>query len=285
MGPCRSRSSPSCTTSSARSPRPPRCGRARTGRWCRASDGAAGVVGLLHGDVRLLCGIEVAVDDDPGVPVAHRRGEDGGVVFTSLLRGLDAAHADTSDPRVRLDRLRSVVPGRLVEELTLSSTLDVAVDVRVTVRLTPDATPMELVRVGGRRVAVCARARRRRVDGGRDRRDRVRPGRDLDRGGRPADPDLGRDAAGAVARRRGLDGGRRRPRARRRGPAVGPGRRRGAAAGRARPAPRTVAGTFRGGPRRTHARAARPPGRRLLRRGRALVLHPLRPRQPVGGRG
>src|SRR3954451_4394586 len=33
------------------------------------ADDVAGVVGLLHGDVRLLSGIEIAVDDDPGVPV------------------------------------------------------------------------------------------------------------------------------------------------------------------------------------------------------------------------
>ncbi|MBB3329117.1 glycogen debranching N-terminal domain-containing protein [Microlunatus antarcticus] len=117
-------------------------------------DDAAGVTGLLHGDVRLLSGIEVSVDDDPGVPVAHHGRPDGSVVFTSLLRGLDAAYADSGDPRVRLDRTRTVVPGRLTEELVLGSTLDVDVEVRVAVRLTPDATPMELVRVGAPRVAV-----------------------------------------------------------------------------------------------------------------------------------
>ena len=66
---------------------------AADGQVVPRDDGAAGVVGLLHGDVRLLCGLEVTVDGDPGVPVAHRRREDGAVVFTSLLRGLDAAYA------------------------------------------------------------------------------------------------------------------------------------------------------------------------------------------------
>ena len=118
------------------------------------SDGAAGVLGLLHGDVRLLSGIEVAVDGDPGVPVAHRQQADGSVVFTSLLRQLDAAHARTGDPHVRLDRARRVEPGRLSEELVLGSTLDVEVAVTVEVRLTPDASPMEVVRTGGPRVGV-----------------------------------------------------------------------------------------------------------------------------------
>ena len=122
------------------------------------TDDAAGVVGLLHGDVRLLSGIEVTVDDDPGVPVARRTQPDGSVVFTSLLRGLDLAYASTGDPNVRLDRTRLVAPGRMTEELAVGSTLDVAVDVRVEVRLTPDASPMEVVRVGGPRVRAEHRA-------------------------------------------------------------------------------------------------------------------------------
>ena len=116
------------------------------------SDGAAGVIGLLHGDVRLLSGIQVTVDGDPGVPVAHRVREDGSVVFTALLRTLDTAYARTGDPHVRLDRVRGVAPGRLVEELAIGSTLDADVEIGVEVRLTPDATPMEAVRVGGARV-------------------------------------------------------------------------------------------------------------------------------------
>ena len=127
---------------------------ARDGQVVPPADGAAGVVGLLHGDVRLLSGIEVTVDGDPGVPVAHRPQADGSVVFTSLLRELDAAHAITGDPHVRLDRTRRVSPGQLREELVVGSTLEVAVEVRVEVRLTTDATPMEAARVGGPRVAV-----------------------------------------------------------------------------------------------------------------------------------
>jgi hypothetical protein len=125
---------------------------ATDGQVVPRSDDAAGVLGLLHGDVRVLSGIEVTVDGDSGVAVAHRRHEDGRVVFTSLLRRLDAAYAQTGDPHVRLDRTRTLVPGRLAEELVVGSALDVGVEVAIAVRLTPDATPMELVRVGGSRV-------------------------------------------------------------------------------------------------------------------------------------
>ena len=124
----------------------------RDGQVHPRTDDLAGVVGLLHGDVRLLSGIEAAVDHDPGVPVARGSREDDGVVFTSLLRRLDAAHARTGDPHVRLDRVRRVGPGGLSEDLVVGSALDVEVDVVVEVRLTPDATPMESVRVGGPRV-------------------------------------------------------------------------------------------------------------------------------------
>ena len=246
-------------------------------------DDAAGVAGLLHGDVRLLSGIEVTVDGDPGVPVAHLVRADGSVVFTSLLRGLDAAYADSGDPRVRLDRTRTVVPGRLTEELVLGSTLDVDVEVRVAVRLTPDATPMELVRVGAPRVAVTPAGRRSRVDLGGDRRDDRRPGRRVDRRGRPGHARLDADGPATFLGRGALDGRRRRPGAGRGRRTPGPHARPRAARARSGPAARPLAGTFRGRPRGPHDGAARQPGRRVLRRGRALVLHPLRPRQPLGG--
>lgn len=110
------------------------------------ADGAADVAGLVHADVVLLSGIEASVDGDPGVPVAHRSLPDGREVFTALLRRLGAEHADTSDPRVRLDRTRGVVPGRMDEELVVSSTLDVDLRVRVEVALQPSGTPMGAVR-------------------------------------------------------------------------------------------------------------------------------------------
>ena len=118
------------------------------------ADGAADVAGLVHADVVLLSGLEARVDGDPGVPVAHRSLPDGREVFTSLLRQLDAQHADTGDPRVRLDRTRGVAPGRMIEELTVSSTLDVDLRVTVEVALQPSGTPMGSVRQSRPVVAV-----------------------------------------------------------------------------------------------------------------------------------
>lgn len=111
-------------------------------------DGPAGLGGLLHSDVVVLSRLEATVDGDGGTPVAHRTLPDGSTVFTALLRRLDAEHADTSDPHVRLDRTRAVAPGRLDERLVLSSTLDVAVGVRVEVALRAEATSVQAVRQG-----------------------------------------------------------------------------------------------------------------------------------------
>ena len=58
------------------------------------ADGASDVTGLTHADVRLLGGIEVTVDGDAGTPVADLRTDDGGVVFTALLRRLDVGNND-----------------------------------------------------------------------------------------------------------------------------------------------------------------------------------------------
>lgn len=124
------------------------------GQVVPASDGSAGVVGLLHGDVRLLAGIQVTVDGAAGVPLARRELDDGAVVFTSLLRNLESAYGHGGDPHVRLDRVRRVTPGRAAEDLVLGSTLGVDLTVRLELRLVPDATPMDVVRVGGPRTAV-----------------------------------------------------------------------------------------------------------------------------------
>ena len=126
----------------------------RDGQVVPDAAGLAGITGLLHADVRLLSGLEATVDGHAGVPIAVQNLEDGSVAYTSLLRHLDTAYADTPDPRVRLDRTRTVGLGRVAEELTVSSTLDVEVPVVIEVRLTADATPIETVKQSGPVVAV-----------------------------------------------------------------------------------------------------------------------------------
>lgn len=115
--------------------------------WCRA-DGAmrAPIDGLFVSDVRVLSSLEVTAE---GSDVEHVRTDRRGattVVFTALLRGLDGPGAD---PRVRLDRERTVERTGMTETLTVTSGRDVPLEVVVTTRLGSDLAPMPLVKSGG----------------------------------------------------------------------------------------------------------------------------------------
>ncbi|GAA4740431.1 glycogen debranching N-terminal domain-containing protein [Amnibacterium soli] len=115
--------------------------------WSR-HDGtmADGIDGLFVSDVRVVSALGVAVD---GSDVEHIRTDRRGataVAFTALLRGLDGEGAD---PRVRLDRVRTVEPTGMTERLTITSGRDVPIDAIVTVRLASDLAPMPLVKSGG----------------------------------------------------------------------------------------------------------------------------------------
>ncbi|MGN6446968.1 glycogen debranching N-terminal domain-containing protein [Amnibacterium sp.] len=115
--------------------------------WSRA-DGAmsAAIDGLFVADVRVLSGLAVEVD---GSAVEHIRTDRRGaaeLAFTGLLRGLDADHG--ADPRMRLDRVRTVDPAGMTEVVTVTSGRDVAVDVHLVVRLAADLAPMPVVKSG-----------------------------------------------------------------------------------------------------------------------------------------
>jgi len=118
--------------------------------WSR-QDGrlSAPVDGLFVSDVRVLSRLDLTV---AGSDVEHvrtdRRGATG-IAFTALLRGLDAEQG--ADPRVRLDRVRTVDPTGLTEVLTITSGRDVPVEVGLTLRLAADLAPMPLVKAGGTR--------------------------------------------------------------------------------------------------------------------------------------
>ena len=107
--------------------------------------GAGGLAGLLHADVRVLSGLRVRGD---GAPAEHLATRSSGstAVFTGLLRhgGDDSAAAR---PPVRLDRRREVAPGRLAEELRLSSEAD-GTTVELEVTLVADATAVQRVNDG-----------------------------------------------------------------------------------------------------------------------------------------
>ncbi|KNY05701.1 glycogen debranching N-terminal domain-containing protein [Microbacterium sp. GCS4] len=113
---------------------------ARDGRM-----GTAPIHGVYHGDVRHISAIEVAVRGTAVESIGCSSPTPDRVIFTDLLRGLDDAGAD---PKIRLDRERTVQAGRFAERIRVSSHLETAVPVEVAVRVRPDFAPMQLVKAG-----------------------------------------------------------------------------------------------------------------------------------------
>ncbi|WP_217180546.1 glycogen debranching N-terminal domain-containing protein [Streptomyces sp. AC495_CC817] len=107
--------------------------------------GTAPVHGVYHGDVRHLRGISVEVRGTELESIGHASPDPRRVRFTDLLRGLDDASAD---PKLRLDRERSVASGSLSETLRVSTSLPSPVTVELSVRLTPDFAPLQSVKAG-----------------------------------------------------------------------------------------------------------------------------------------
>ena len=107
--------------------------------------GSAPIHGVYHGDVRAVRAVEVEVAGTDAEPIACSTPSPSRALFTSVLRGIDD---DTADPKVRLDRERTVDPGVLWERLVLSSHRDEAIRTAVEVRIEPDFAPLQLVKAG-----------------------------------------------------------------------------------------------------------------------------------------
>jgi hypothetical protein len=97
--------------------------------------------GLIHADVRVLSGLALTVNGQPGEHLATfvdgNRAE-----FIFLLR------TPNGDPQMRLDLLRLVEPGQLVESLMISSKLTVPTEVAVGVELACDFAALESIMAG-----------------------------------------------------------------------------------------------------------------------------------------
>lgn len=107
---------------------------------------AAGVQGAYHADVRVLSRAVLTVDGlEPEAVMATMHGASS-VGVTSLVRSLDV---DGADPTFRVDRSRSVGPGRLDESVTLSTGGSVPLTVVVRVGLGCDLTTIHEVNGGG----------------------------------------------------------------------------------------------------------------------------------------
>jgi len=101
--------------------------------------GSAPIHGVYHGDVRHVRALTVAVEGTAIEAIASSSPSPQRAVFTGVLRGVDD---DQPDPKVRIDRTRTVRSGRI------SSHREVPLPIAVTVRLTPDFEPLQRVKAG-----------------------------------------------------------------------------------------------------------------------------------------
>ncbi|RSM74270.1 amylo-alpha-1,6-glucosidase [Actinoplanes sp. ATCC 53533] len=121
---------------------------------------AAGVQGAYHADTRVLSAAVLCLDGRETEPIGHATAGAGTTHFVSLARWLGDPGAD---PTVRVERVRTVTPGRIEERITLASTASAPVGTTVTVDLAADLAPIEVVKDGAPGTPVAAR---RAADGG-----------------------------------------------------------------------------------------------------------------------
>lgn len=107
---------------------------------------AQGAQGIHHADVRVLAAARVHVGGEEPETVAAAPDGPGRVRVVAVTRAIDGPGAD---PTARLDRLRTVRPGRVDEELVLTCSTAEPVRARVELLVRADATPMERLK-GGR---------------------------------------------------------------------------------------------------------------------------------------
>ena len=116
--------------------------------WC-GTDGEIrprGVQGVFHGDVRVLSSVELRLGDgELELETIGAREEDVGVRVNQLARHLDGP---VNDPATRVSRLRQVLPGRVTESVTLSTSRREPAEIEVVVRLRCDALAMDEVKDG-----------------------------------------------------------------------------------------------------------------------------------------
>lgn len=121
--------------------------RAPSQAWC-ARDGDMGtraIHGFYHSDVRIIDLLELTVGGDAPECIAHTLEDSSTATYVSLVRSIDT---DGADPRVRLDRRRTVTAHGLREELQLTNALDRELSTDVAVRLRVDCTPMQSIKAG-----------------------------------------------------------------------------------------------------------------------------------------
>ncbi|MDQ4213848.1 glycogen debranching N-terminal domain-containing protein [Microbacterium sp. ASV81] len=107
--------------------------------------GSAPIHGVYHGDVRHVRVLAVTVEGTEVESIACSSPGPQQVVFAGVLRGIDD---DQPDPKVRLDRTRTVRAGGVAERIRITSHREVPVPVAVTARIVPDFAPLQQVKAG-----------------------------------------------------------------------------------------------------------------------------------------
>jgi glycogen debranching enzyme len=104
-----------------------------------------GIAGFYEGDRRILSELRVTVDGARAEPIASTTPTASDAEFVGLLRLLDD---ESTDPRLRLIRRRTVAPGSLTERLVLESTLEHEVETTVVAAVATDLAALHAVRAG-----------------------------------------------------------------------------------------------------------------------------------------
>ncbi|MFP3466626.1 glycogen debranching N-terminal domain-containing protein [Leifsonia sp. SIMBA_070] len=104
-----------------------------------------GIHGFYHSDLRVLDQVALTVGGAEPEHIATSGPDAGTAVFTALARGIDDA---TADPRVRLDRTRTVQAGALSERIVLRNALRDGIRTTVEVALRADFSPMQQIKAG-----------------------------------------------------------------------------------------------------------------------------------------
>ncbi|MFZ4894790.1 glycogen debranching N-terminal domain-containing protein [Plantibacter sp. Mn2098] len=107
--------------------------------------GGAAIDGFAHSETRVLRSLRLRIDGELPEHIATAAVGASEIRFVSLVRNVDDRSAD---PRVRLDRHRTVGVGELRERLVLSSTLHGDVPVVVELSVGPEFGEMQHVKAG-----------------------------------------------------------------------------------------------------------------------------------------
>ena len=115
------------------------------------SIGSKAIHGFYHSETRILSALALTANGESPEHLNHSLDGAGTVRISALLRHLDDR---TADPRVRVDRVRTVVAGSLSETITLSNALLEPIETGLTLTTAHDFQSVHSVKGGVRDASV-----------------------------------------------------------------------------------------------------------------------------------